>query len=187
MRNQVWSYSLTSHSEIKDYLLQEIDKSVGNSVVDSTIVETKDKDLITKTDFFQKKENFYTNSYILKLHSEFKKEFYNVLMDYYCAENFNLDYAWYQQYKTGDLHDWHFHPTSNISFVYFLELNSYKESTQFFDIKKRKIFQPKVKEGDVIVFPSFTPHRSPRIKTKNRKTVISGNMNLKYVNFSIVD
>lgn len=187
MRNQVWSYSLTSHSEIKDYLLQEIDKSVGNSVVDSTTVETKDKDLITKTDFFQKKENFYTNSYILKLHSEFKKEFYNVLMDYYCAENFNLDYAWYQQYKTGDLHDWHFHPTSNISFVYFLELNSYKESTQFFDTKKRKVFHPKVKEGDVIVFPSFTPHRSPRIKTKNRKTVISGNMNLKYVNFSILN
>lgn len=57
MRNQVWSYSLISHSEIKDYLLQEIDKSVGNSVVDSTIVETKDKDLITKTDFSEK-ENF---------------------------------------------------------------------------------------------------------------------------------
>jgi hypothetical protein len=107
-------------------------------------------------------------------------------MNYYFAQNFELEYAWYQQYNTGDIHDWHFHPTANISFVYFIELNSYKESTEFFDVKTKKVFQIKAKEGDILVFPAFIPHRSPVIKTNNRKTVISGNINLKYVNFPLV-
>lgn len=188
MKENIWIHSLSSHKDIKDLLLNEIESSWGENITgDNDVHQTFDKDVITKTDFFQRKEKFYSNSYITILHSEFQKEFYKILMRRYCVENFYLDYAWYQQYRRGDVHQWHFHPTSNLSFVYFLELSSHEESTEFFDVEKEKPFQLNVKEGDVLVFPSFTPHRSPEIETENRKTIISGNINLRYVNFETIN
>lgn len=66
--------------------------------------------------------------------------------------------CWYMTYyNEGSDFPWHTHEDSNMSAVYLLELENDSEGTQFRDFQ----FKTPVKEGDLIVFPSMYPHRSP--------------------------
>ena len=65
--------------------------------------------------------------------------------------------------------------TSNLNFsnVYYLECpDSYV--TEFKD------FNIECKEGDILSFPAFLPHRSPIIDKEERKTVIAFNTNITF-------
>ena len=59
-----------------------------------------------------------------------------------------------------------------------MNLNDKNYNTEFYDTTKKQKFTLDVKEGDIVVFPSFIPHRSPAIVTNDRKTIISCNVNL---------
>ena len=61
---------------------------------------------------------------------------------------------------------------------YLLELPDSRYCTDFIDSESNKRFQLSVCEGDVIIFPSYTIHRSPIIKSDIRKTTIAINLNL---------
>ena len=37
---------------------------------------------------------------------------------------------------------------------------------------------PDVDEGDVVMFPSMTPHRAPKVENDIRKTIVSFNFNV---------
>ena len=66
-----------------------------------------------------------------------------------------------------------------ISLVYFLELPHTKYSTEFLNIEDNKIFQIEdIREGDVAIFPSFIPHRSPVNLSSSRKTSIAFNIQI---------
>ena len=54
--------------------------------------------------------------------------------------------------------------------VYYVELPEMSESTEFLNYG-----QFNVKEGDIIFFPSFLVHRSPKIISNQRKTIIATN------------
>ena len=86
--------------------------------------------------------------------------------------------VWFQQYYNNDFHGWHMHGNSSISMSYLLELDDRKYSTEFIDIERNTTFQLDVEEGDVIIFPSYTIHRSPLIRGDSRKTTIAINLNL---------
>lgn len=82
---------------------------------------------------------------------------------------------WFQQYLINDYHGTHTHMYNNLNNVMFIELPE-KTATQF--SMGTKTFQIDVEEGDIITFPGFLPHHSPKNNTNFRKTIISFNSNV---------
>ena len=76
---------------------------------------------------------------------------------------------WFQQYVQGSDFGWHQHE-GHWAIIYFVELPEPNEATEFLD------YDIRLKEGDLIFFPTFLVHRSPEIKSNTRKTIISTNM-----------
>ena len=93
---------------------------------------------------------------------------------------------WFQQYVTGDTHGWHIHD-SNFSCVYFLELPDASTATELINpFNQNDRIIPSVKEGDVLIFPSFVLHRSPMV-TQGRKTSIAFNINVEMIRQDIIN
>jgi hypothetical protein len=87
---------------------------------------------------------------------------------------------WYQQYKQADTHGWHSH-SYNFTGVYYLELPDDAPRTQIVDPQTQGfIITPDVSEGDILLFPSYTIHRAPKVVSDTRKTIISFNFDLKH-------
>ena len=85
--------------------------------------------------------------------------------------------AWYQQYYQTDAHSWHRHPLSVYNVVYYLELPSDAPPTLLRNpLDTTQHLEPPVKEGDIIVFPSFIKHCSPPSRSTERKTIIAFNL-----------
>ena len=81
---------------------------------------------------------------------------------------------WFQQYKQGGEHGWHTHG-SNYTGVYYLELPKSSPHTELIS-ENGNVFVPKIKEGDVLIFPSFISHRAPPNYSTERKSIISFNV-----------
>ena len=85
----------------------------------------------------------------------------------------HLETYWFQQYEHNSEHPWHTHPLCGWSNVYYLE---FPEDGPPIEIKmpfSNKIVTPKLKEGDLLTFPSNFFHRSPVNHSMKRKTVVT--------------
>ena len=89
--------------------------------------------------------------------------------------NWIMHNMWFQQYEKNSYHRWHTHALVQFSSVYYLELPDKKISTQFKNIVDNSVFNIDVKEGDLLLFPSCLLHRSPKNKSKKRKSIIAFN------------
>lgn len=78
---------------------------------------------------------------------------------------------WFQQYLQGSDFGWHQH-NGHWAMVYYVELPEMSESTEFLNYGRFNL-----KEGNIIFFPTFLVHRSPKIISDQRKTIISTNLN----------
>jgi len=151
------------HKEFKNKLLSLIDE------IKSDEIQT-DFEKIQKSDYnlSEKIERKYGNVFqdIIKPYNENIKEFYK-------AEKISINNYWFQQYGDNGYHNFHIHPFSLLSNVYYLELEN-NNSTVFYDMQNKKQFKYNLEEGDLITFPSLLPHRS-QVNTNGRKTIISYN------------
>ena len=85
---------------------------------------------------------------------------------------------WFQRYFKHSDHVWHYHPKSNWTAVYYVELPEEKVKTQLYDLSKNKIIDDiKLKEGDLFIFPANILHRSPPNISEEPKTIVSFNIN----------
>ena len=142
-----------------------------------------------KTDTLVMKDNYYTDSVnkldwdhardftrpwvkLLKPHIE---DYLNKLAVALGYQSSIIDEFWFQQYVNGDSHGWHTHG-SNFTGVYYLELDNNSPKTEIIEpIKQNKKIVLDVKEGDIVMFPSYTIHRAPIINNNIRKTIVSFN------------
>jgi hypothetical protein len=94
-----------------------------------------------------------------------------------------IDKIWFQQYVNGNTHGWHTHG-NNFTGVYYLELPNDAPKTQLVNpFSQTEIFEPDVKEGKIIIFPSYVIHRAPLVSNQNlRKTIISFNVDFENIN-----
>tara|TARA_R110000765_G_scaffold229733_1_gene333245 strand:+ start:129 stop:695 length:567 start_codon:yes stop_codon:yes gene_type:complete len=90
-------------------------------------------------------------------------------------EKINVMKIWYQQYGYKGLHDWHIHG-GNYTGVYYLEYDKTSPLTEFASPTNLESFSIEIEEGDMIFFPCFLIHRSPRSSSKNRKSIVSWNL-----------
>ena len=107
------------------------------------------------------------------------REYLNLFTSEILPLTYNKDYrvamvhnVWFQQYVENNFHNWHIHGPCHFSHIYFIELPSKSLATEFYWNKLIKI---NVKEGDLISFPAYMIHRSPKNNSKNRKTILSFN------------
>lgn len=114
------------------------------------------------------------------------QEFSNTICESLGYQHCSIVSMWFQQYTSGDTHGWHIHD-SNFSCVYFLELPDTSSATELINpFNQNDLITPAVKEGDVVMFPSFVIHRSPLLK-QGRKTSIAFNINVELIDQDIVN
>jgi len=203
--SDVWTYKFNKHSELKNAILEDINQSEYSIIVplngssDLTDVKSpnylstvkQDGDKINRTDYYQgigadQIEILKSRKYFWMFYNELQ-EFNSIFNKKYCVAKSRLTNFWFQQYSSNNIHDWHVHGNSHLSLVYFLELPESEYSTEFFDLESRKIFQPKVSEGDIVVFPSHLPHKAPLLTSDKRKTIISWNMDINWINTNLMN
>jgi mannose-6-phosphate isomerase-like protein (cupin superfamily) len=154
-----------NHKLIKDNILSAIEKMGKHSLVEEHVrVSNTDWHLLPSYDRIYRHFMFD----LAKEHCEELKR----ILDY--KTKIEPDTFWFQQYETGDFHDWHVHKYSMFSNVYYVELPEGSVNTTFKFLGRE--FQVKVKEGDILTFPSFLEHCS-KPNQSTRKTVVSFNSN----------
>ena len=93
---------------------------------------------------------------------------------------------WFQQYYNKGTHGWHIHH-HNYTGVYFLEFSKNSPATELIEMYEQKNkFKIDVKEGDIVLFPSFIIHKAP-INNSDRKTIISFNIDFNFPNKEIIE
>jgi hypothetical protein len=158
--------SFKAHSSVKNDILKCIDNDNVNSIIEGD-------DYISKTDWNVPLENNRTYfQYLTTPLVEHLKEAYGTVG----VTGFKIHNIWYQQYNENSMHDWHNHAECQYTNVYFLELNDSSLSTEIKDpFDFNKTIQYNVQEGDILSFPSFLLHKSPKNVSNTRKTVIAFN------------
>lgn len=161
-QDHIWLYSVKDHQEHKDKLLDQIEDM---------------KDLYGLE---LNEQGYWYDFECPDLPRTYEKLAKDIMLRYclkttkaYHGKFFKIGKIWFQQYPEGTKFGWHTHPMSNFACVYYVELPD-DLSTEFFHIGQKD-----AKEGDVIIFPSFLPHRAPQVKV-GRKTIISFNFDINY-------
>jgi len=170
-----------SHEKIKEELLQLINDS------DSENLEKHDDyyaDNIYRLDWSQN-TNFY-RPWVKRLQPHFEKQINNMINEL-GFESYFLVATWYQQYMNSGTHGWHTH-SDNYTGVYYLELPDETPKTQIVNpLNQTEIIDLDIKEGDIVLFPSFIIHRAPINKSNKRKTIISFDINIDKIKKEILD
>jgi hypothetical protein len=165
------------HKEIKEKLLDMINKSYSYHMVNDFY-----GDDINRCDW---SENLnYNREWITYVKPKLQEHFDQCAVDLN-YENSAVEGMWYQQYIKDNTHTWHIHG-ENYTGVYYLEFPKNSPKTELIDqidINKKTVIN--AEEGDVVIFPSFIIHRSPKVMTDLRKTIISFNINFTKVKDSV--
>ncbi|ATW88279.1 putative 2-oxoglutarate-Fe(II)-dependent oxygenase superfamily protein [Halohasta litchfieldiae] len=83
--------------------------------------------------------------------------------------------SWFQRYSKNNAHDWHIHKKCGWAAVYYVELPEDSKPT-LFQTNDGAVIEPNATEGDVIIFPAYLWHCSPKNKDEDTKTVIALNI-----------
>ena len=136
------------HQEIKQKILNGI-KQMGRHSIDDGF------HCIHNTDWYLPADNErYYKQYIghaFVHHNQLVAKLFN-------STELSIKNFWFQQYGRGDYHNWHVHPGSMFSNVYYVDLGegTPKTSLRILD----KIVEIPVEEGVIVTFPSFIQHCS---------------------------
>lgn len=108
------------------------------------------------------------------------------------ANQLDFGQIWFQRYETHSFHGVHNHWPSFFSVVYYLEFDPNEHRGTVFanpnrlqidlyrarNIKLPVAFAPDIKEGDILIFPSFLDHYAPMNVSDKPRTIISFNFDL---------
>ena len=163
INSYIFIQKVEEHKEIKNKLLSLLDE-IKNDKIESDNEKIEKSDYNLSVDVERKYGSMFQD--IVRPYNENIKEFYK-------AEKILINNYWFQQYGDNGYHNFHIHPFSLLSNVYYLELEN-NNSTVFYDMQNKKEIKYNLEEGDLITFPSLLPHKS-QINTNGRKTIISYN------------
>jgi len=163
INSYIFIQKVKEHKEIKNKLLSLLDE-IKNDKIESDNEKIQKSDYNLSVDVERKYGSMFQD--IVRPYNENIKKFYK-------AEKILINNYWFQQYGDNGYHNFHIHPFSLLSNVYYLELEN-NNSTVFYDMQNKKEIKYNLEEGDLITFPSLLPHKS-QINTNGRKTIISYN------------
>ena len=166
------------HKEIKEKLLSLINNSFSNHMQNDVY-----GDDIQRLDWSKNLD--YSREWVKYVKPKLEEHF-NKCAQILNYEKCEVNGMWYQQYFKNDTHTWHIHG-ENYTGVYYLELPKNSPKTELLDqVNINNKITIQAIEGDIVIFPSFIIHRSPRIVSNTRKTIISFNLNFTKIKESIL-
>lgn len=173
---------LPNHALIKDDILRQISESESDSL---QISDDYYSDSISRLDWNSARS--FTGRPWVETFKPHIDSYLNLVADGVGYQSAIIEELWYQQYYNGDKHGWHIHG-SNFTGVYYLELPESSPKTQILDpLSQGQVITPNIKEGDVLLFPSYTIHRAPIITNTERKTIISFNFVMDLVSLNVLN
>ena len=87
-----------------------------------------------------------------------------------------VDMMWFHQMTKGDYDNWHNHFGCQWIGIYYVDLPE-GEETELMDFEGN-VFQPDVKEGELLIFPSGYLHKAPAIQSDEVKTIVAFNFSV---------
>lgn len=160
------------HNQVKDSLLSLIE----NSESENPVRPDAEVD-ITRADWHISSN--FNREWVKYIYQPLSEEVLTIYKEL-GYDGLTLHEIWFQQYNQNSQHGWHTH-SANFTNVYYLELPNGSPKTQIVNpYNQTDIIEVDVKEGDILVFPSFVIHRAPINKNTQRKTIISFNTNAVY-------
>ena len=133
------------------------------------------KTTIGKLDWFRSKD-FENRPWVNLCWDMVTSKLNSMIYRQYGLNGIDMNDFWFQQYVTGDAHGWHIH-SQNFTGVYYLELPE-DDDNETKVLSGNEMITPKVKEGDICLFPSFAIHSAPKITSTKRKTILSYNFDM---------
>ena len=168
------------HLFYKEKLLSLFDKEKENIKQ----IDNYYTDSITKLDWSKSKD--FNRDWVKLIINDLINHFDNC-SNFLGYQKSLLHNLWFQQYKKNDTHGWHTHG-SNFTGVYYLDLPDAAPKTQLVNpFNQEQIVMPDIKEGDILIFPSYVIHRAPKIKEDINKTIISFNCNFSKINVPVLN
>jgi len=160
-------FEVKDHLMIKDKILDGIKKMGKHSIVD------QEQNIANSDWHLAKNFNRQYYEYILKVFNDVT-EFVNKKFNYHEQDKVSVNNYWFQQYENGGMHKWHRHGGCSFSCCYYVDLSCDNPKTSFELFGE--MFEVDVKEGVVLIFPSFLSHCSKPNESKHTKTVVSFNI-----------
>ena len=161
MKDLIFKSKVDNHEQFKKILLQQINLIPKNSIM-------SENDNISHTDWNLPKamERKYSSLFVevVSPHLEMIRKKLNVF-------KVQIDNFWFQIYGENGKQEWHTHPHTHFSNVYYLECPK-GAGTEFQNLDVQ------CEEGDILSFPAFLPHRSPPLLSNSTKTIIAFNCTL---------
>ena len=109
-----------------------------------------------------------------KPYSDVTKKLIKDAIEKYCkswgCSSYTLNTLWYHVYNKGGSYMSHTHTLANMTGVIHLLLEDERDCTEIFG------YDGKIKEGEVVLFPSMTPHKSNPVHAK--KIIIGFNWDM---------
>jgi hypothetical protein len=158
----------SEHENLKPLLLDSI-----NSIQLDSYHKPESLNKITKTDW-------HIPRYIVRNYVEIIQpaliDNLNQVYSLLKHDNWTISNFWFQQYEKNDEHDWHQHRGMSYTNVYYLEHTKNTPDTQIRDFISEEIIDIDVTEGDIIIFPAISWHRSSPNQSNDKKTIIAFNV-----------
>ena len=155
-------FNCNNHNKIKNKIIKEIKKIPGEKTQG-----------VFKTDWQTDPslKRGYWENYIKYIADEcidiLKKDLYKNVNQKTWHHN-----HWFHIYEKDYGFGWHTHGESNFSGIYYVDLKDNKYKTEFMNT------DIPIEEGNLLIFPSFLLHRSPVIKNKVKKIIVSFNFSM---------
>jgi hypothetical protein len=160
---------LPNHDLLKKQTLDSISVAVADDINNH---DSYYADRISRFDWNQSKNFDRPWVKLLKPHVE---DYLNKLATALGYKDSIIVDFWFQQYNQGDSHGWHTH-AGNFTGVYYLELDEDGPRTEIIEpSKQNKKIVTDVREGDIMMCPSYVIHRSPVSSSSSRKTIVGMN------------
>lgn len=161
------------HNDLKGLLLDAISKAEEASLNDA-----KEDTFINKLDWVNNQD--FEREWVKILYKDLYSQV-NSMAQAIGFKSVKINELWFQQYIENNKHNWHGHG-SNFTCVYYLEMADDSPCTELVEpFSMDNKFTPDIKEGSILIFPSYVIHRAPKVKGTKRKTIISFNVDFEGV------
>ena len=161
--------SFTKHLHYKDRLLELISKTKKYKSPINNDCEVN----ITKTDWSYSRDS--TRPWVYLIKDDLINDLNKIVVECNYGKIIVED-IWFQQYTNNSEHGWHAH-SSNCTGVYYVDMPEGSPKTQIIEPYTNRVIELDLKEGDLVMFPSFVIHKAPKNLNNKTKTIISFNSN----------
>lgn len=161
----IFKSAVKNYKKEKEHLVNELLSAPGVML-----------DSVAKTDWNTDSDQPYLKVVLPFLQEHTKKLMKKIYKKDVKMVNGIIHNVWFQVYIEASNHNWHTHANAQFANVFYIELEDSKFGTKFLNEKNVD-----VKEGEILSFPSWWLHRSPKIKSNSRKIVVAYNLSFENV------